>query len=284
MNPHVITAIPVPFTTAGELDLPAYRRAVTVIEPHVDGFLVAGTTGEFPALDDDERLALFAATRDLIGAERTIAHLGHASTRQVIRLARATLELGVTRAALITPYYLPTDPAGVVDFYRAVLEAVPELELFVYLFPERTGLEVSPAVLAQILALPGVVGVKLSGAASEAIADYAGVLRPGQLLYSGNDATLPEVMAAGGHGVVSGVSSLFPTVFGALSAAIAAGHDHEQVQARAAELVALTGANIRFLKVGLATRDGGDWCSRMSMPTPSEETVARIRAEVGSVN
>ncbi|WP_194928812.1 dihydrodipicolinate synthase family protein [Pseudactinotalea sp. HY158] len=282
MNPHVITAMPVPFTTTGALDLPAYRRAVTAVDPHVDGVLVAGTTGEFPALDDDERLELFAATRDLIGPERTIAHLGHASTRQVIRLARATVDLGLRRSALITPYYLPTDPAGVVDFYREVLDAVPGLELFVYLFPERTGLDVSPSVLTEILALPGIVGVKLSGAASETVADYAGVLRSGQLLYSGNDATLPDVMAAGGHGVVSGVSSLFPTVFAALSAALCEGRGHDRIQSQAAELVALTGANIRFLKAGLAARDGGDWASRMSLPTPNSETVNQIHDAVAS--
>lgn len=281
MKPQIVTAIPIPFTSEGDVDEGTYQRAIEFIEPHVDGVLVAGTTGEFLALDDDERLELFKLTRDLIGADRTIAHLGHASSFQAGRLARRTLDLGIRRTALITPYYLPTDDEGLVDFYRETLAAAPEQQLYAYLFPERTGIEVAPEVLKEILALPGVVGVKLSGAASDALETYAEVLSEGQELYSGNDATLPHVIGLGGSGVVSGVSSVFPELFANLSAQIDRGDDYSELQTEVARLVALTGPNIRFLKVGLAARVGGEWADRMSMPTPTKEVEESILAAVG---
>lgn len=281
MKPQIITAIPIPFTASGELDTATYRRAVEYIEPHVDAILVAGTTGEFLALDDDERLELFRLTGDIIGADRTIAHLGHASAFQAARLAQRTRDLGISRTALITPYYLPTDEAGLVEFYRRVLAATEEASLYAYLFPERTGLPAASAqVVQEIFELPGIAGVKLSGAANDALAAYLDVLPAGQELYSGNDATLPQVMAAGGHGVVSGVSSVFPEVFADLAGKIHRDEDYQTVQDTAARLVALTGPNIRFLKVGLAARIGGEWDSRMSMPTPTEEEVREIQRAV----
>lgn len=280
MKPQIISAIPIPFTATGGVDTPTYQRAVEYLAPHVDGILVAGTTGEFLALDDEERLDLFKITRDIIGADRTIAHLGHASAYQSARLAQKTRALEITRAALITPYYLPTDDAGLVAFYRDVLAGAPDMQMYAYLFPERTGLEVSPAALRDVAALEGIVGVKLSGAASEEVPAYADVLSPGQELYSGNDATLPHVISSGGHGVVSGVSSVFPELFSDLASKINAGEDYSELQANVAELVALTGPNIRFLKMGLAARVGGEWASRMSMPAPTAEIREKILAAV----
>lgn len=278
MKPQIITAMPIPFTSEGDVDVATYQRAIKFVAPHIDGVLVAGTTGEFLALDDDERLQLFEITRDLIGADRTIAHLGHASGYQTARLARKTLELGILRTALITPYYLPTDDAGLVDFYRTTLAAAPDQQLYAYLFPERTGIDVAPAVLQEILALQGIVGVKLSGAASEELKTYAKILPEGQELYSGNDATLPHVIENGGHGVVSGVSSVFPELFAELARKMEQGEDVSETQKEVARLVALTGPNIRFLKIGLAARVGGEWGSRMSMPAPTKQIEEEILA------
>src|SRR5690625_727333 len=222
-------------------------------------------------------------TRELNGDDITNAHLSNASSFQSWRLSRSTLDLGIRRTALITPYYLPTDDGGLVDFYRETLAAAPEQQLYAYLFPERTGIEVAPEVLKEILALPGVVGVKLSGAASDALETYAEVLAEGQELYSGNDATLPHVIGLGGTGVVSGVSSVFPELFADLSARIDRGDDYSELQSEVARLVALTGPNIRFLKIGLAARVGGEWADRMSMPAPTKEIEQTILAAVGQI-
>src|SRR5699024_11778495 len=109
MNAQIITASPIPFTPAGEVDQQTFTASLEAIHPHVDGALIAGTTGEFPALDDAERIALFRRAADVLGADRGIAHLGHGSTRQVLRLAEQAADLGLTRFALLSPYYLPTD-------------------------------------------------------------------------------------------------------------------------------------------------------------------------------
>ena len=75
MKPQIVTAIPIPFTSEGDVDEGTYQRAIEFIEPHVDG--CCQNHRQFLALDDDERLELFAS-RDLIGG-RTIARLGHAA-------------------------------------------------------------------------------------------------------------------------------------------------------------------------------------------------------------
>ena len=277
----VISAVPTPFTDAGDLDLPALDTILAELDDHLDAVLMAGTTGEFPALSDDERLQLFATASGVLGTDRVIAHIGHGSTRQVIALGQAALDIGITRFAILTPYYLPTDDVGVVSWYERISNAFGDHELYGYLFPERTGVEVAPDTARQILSLPGMAGLKLSGSPSDRIGDYAAVLGEGQRLYSGNDARLLETLAAGGHGVVSGVSSAFPQLFGDLRTAVAEERDDQGKLAESvAEVVRLVGPSLPRLLLAQRLRTGSDWAGRMSGPVIDRETVAWIRQRV----
>ena len=58
---------------------------------------MAGSTGEFPALDDAERLSLIELALDEAGPDRVIAHIGAPDARHSARLARAAVALGATR-------------------------------------------------------------------------------------------------------------------------------------------------------------------------------------------
>lgn len=284
MKAKIISAVPVPFTANGDIDFSTYENLLAAIDPHVDSVLAAGTTGEFPALDDEERIKLFAATKSVLGAERTIAHLGHASLRQVIRIAEGADKLGINRFALLTPYYLPTDPKGTYEHFRTISERFPTHPLYAYLFPDRAGYEVSASELEAILRLPAVVGVKLSGGAAGKIAEYSQVVGPDQELFSGDDSTLPRVMALGGHGVVSGVSSAFPKTFAALVDALDKGDEPTiaKIQADVKEIVSMVGSPLSHLKYALAARTGATWACRMSQPAVAGDVASRIEALVAT--
>lgn len=268
MTDRLVSAVPVPFTADGGLDRPALESVLAGLEPHVDAVLMAGTTGEFPALADDERLAVVATAVEVLGAPRVVAHVGHGSAHQVLALAGRVRDLGVDRLALLSPYYLPTDDAGAVAFFAALSQEQGDATLYAYLFPERTGHEVGPHVLGEVLRLPGFSGVKLSGGAADRRSSYAAVVPDGQQLWSGDDATFPQVVADGGTGVVSGVSSAFPGLFASLAAAVEAGDsaETERLQQDVVTVVRLVGPTVARLKAALAVRTGSLWGSRMSLP------------------
>ena len=54
----VFSAVPTLFDADGEVDTGANRALYKLLDGLLDGLFVAGTTGEFPALDDAERLSL----------------------------------------------------------------------------------------------------------------------------------------------------------------------------------------------------------------------------------
>jgi 4-hydroxy-tetrahydrodipicolinate synthase len=272
--PVVFSAVPTLFGLTGELDLDANRALYKLVAGLVDGLFVAGTTGEFPALEDEERLALFELALAEAGPDRVIAHVGAPDARHASRLAQAAAALGARRIAAITPYYLPARPDELATHYRRIRDAAPDPELYAYIFPERTGLHVPPPLFAQLAKAAGLAGAKVSGSAAAEVAGYVAAA-PGVAIFSGNDANPAAAMRAGGAGVISGRSSAYPEVYAALR------HQPEE-QARLDRIVAL-GASIGRIKHALAERGLAGTTARMTVDPPDPDTAAAISAEVAAL-
>jgi 4-hydroxy-tetrahydrodipicolinate synthase len=265
----VISAIPTLFDLDGSVDLAANRALYAHVSGQLDGLLVAGSTGEFPSLSDDERLSLIAAALEVAGPARVIAHVGAPSAFQAARLARAAVSLGATRLAAITPYYLPVRPDDLAPYYASVRESVPSATLYAYIFPERTGVHVPAELFATVAGKAGLAGAKISGSASGLVSSYAAAA-PGLEFYCGDDSAPARSVAAGAAGVISGRSSAYPEVY-------AAGR-----QERIDEIVAL-GASVGRIKHALMLRGFGPAVARMPVNPPDEATAAAIAAIVASL-
>jgi 4-hydroxy-tetrahydrodipicolinate synthase len=275
--PVILSAVPTLFGPDGELDPDANRALYKLVAGLMDGLFVAGTTGEFPALEDAERLWLFELALAEAGPDRVIAHIGAPDARHAARLAQAAAGLGATRVAAITPYYLPARPDELTAHYRRIHDAVPALELYAYIFPERTGLRVPPPLFAEVADAAGLAGAKTSGSAAADLAGYVAAA-PGLRIFSGNDADPWAVMRAGGAGVISGRSSAYPELYAALR------RDPAE-QERLDRVVAL-GASIGRLKYALQVRGlvpGFSPAARMTVDTPDAETAAAIAAQVAAL-
>jgi len=220
----VLSAVPTLFSSDGEVDLDANRALYKHVDGLLDGLFVAGTTGEFPALDDSERLSLIEVALAEAGPDRVIAHVGAPDARHSARLAKAAVSLGATRVAAITPYYLPARPDELGAHYGRIRDAASDAELYAYIFPERTGLRVPPPVFAAVAETAGLAGAKLSGSAAPELADYVATA-PGLRMFSGNDSNPAATTRAGGAGVISGRSGAYPEVYAALVAALEAGDE-----------------------------------------------------------
>jgi parallel beta-helix repeat protein len=70
---EVLTASVTPFNADGSVNFDKFRELANYLVDHgSDGIVVAGTTGESPTLSDDEKLELFAAAVDAVGARATV--------------------------------------------------------------------------------------------------------------------------------------------------------------------------------------------------------------------
>ncbi|GAA4161366.1 4-hydroxy-tetrahydrodipicolinate synthase [Gryllotalpicola daejeonensis] len=266
------------FDGEGELDLDATRSLLGWLqETGVDGVFTPGTTGEFTALDDDERLAVIEAALEVFGAESVIAHIGAATTRQTVRLAQAATRAGATRLAAITPYYFPAGEQALSEHVKRVTDASSEASHYLYIFPARAGTTVAPEGLGRLAELPGVVGAKVSGLSFAENEAYREAVAADFELFSGNDLDLVRLAEAGFAGVVSGVSNVFPELFVKATRAVLAGDDASGLQPRIDAAVAATGvADIGVLKAGLTRRGLAAGIPRIAIDPPTDERLAAL--------
>ena len=276
---EVLAAVPTLFDDAGELDLVATAAYHRWLADHVDGVFVAGTTGEFPALDPAERRALCETALAVSGPGRVVVHVGAASTRQSVALARDAVAAGARRLAVLTPYYLSVDVDAVQRHFAAVIDAAAPASVYGYLFTERTGVVLEPGDLGRIAEATGLAGVKLSGAANARVAEYIDALPAGARLWSGADTSLATVVRHGGAGLVAGSPSAFPEPFRALADAVSAGDaDAERgAQAQVDAVSAAIAGTITGIKHALRLRGHGNGLLRMpAVAVPEPAAIARL--------
>ncbi|MHA3701734.1 dihydrodipicolinate synthase family protein [Jatrophihabitans sp. YIM 134969] len=232
-RPEVLTAVPTLFGADGAIDPGETTRLHTALREHVDGVFVAGTTGEFPALQDTERIALFELALQAWTPDTVVAHVGSPATSQAVALTRQAVTLGVRRLAALPPYYFAVDAGDLLAHFGAIVDAAGDAEVYAYLFPDRTGVDLAPAVLAELTRRTGLAGAKLSGRAAARFGEYVAELPPGTSAWSGADTEMVSVAGVGGRGLVSGMSAADPAAFAALATAVESGDDTARAAATA---------------------------------------------------
>jgi len=218
-----------PFTADHRLD---EARVGELIEGYiaagVHGISVAGSQGEFFALDADEHIRLIElSVRAIDGRVPLYAGTGGTTTRQAIALTRAAEVLGADLALVITPYFVQPTQDELVAHYTAVARAT-KLPVMLYNNPPRTAVNVLPATLARCMReCENIVGVKDSaGDLTQSIEYLLDAPRPA-LLFSGRDTIALAMMFHGAQGTISPAANVFPELMVQLYDALRAGRHEE---------------------------------------------------------
>ncbi|MBS0453166.1 MAG: 4-hydroxy-tetrahydrodipicolinate synthase [Proteobacteria bacterium] len=225
----VVPAMATPFTADHRLDEARVGELIeSYIAAGVHGISVAGSQGEFFALDADEHIRLIELSmRAINGRVPLYAGTGGATTRQAIALTRAAESLGVDLALVITPYFVQPSQDELVAHYTAVARAT-KLPVMLYNNPPRTAVNVLPATLARCMReADNIVGVKDSGGdLTQSIEYLLGAPRPA-LLFSGRDTIALAMMFHGAQGTISPAANVFPELMVQMYDALRAGRFDE---------------------------------------------------------
>jgi 4-hydroxy-tetrahydrodipicolinate synthase len=275
------TALVTPFRADQSLDEPALRRLVRrQIDAGVDFLVPCGTTGESPTLTRAEHLRVVAiAIEEAAGRVPVLGGAGGYNTREVIELAHELARLGVDGILSVTPYYNKPTQEGLYQHYQAIAAAV-DLPIVVYSVQGRTGVNVEPATLARLAAIPNIVGVKEASGNIAQMAQVVHQVPPEFIVLSGDDALTLPLMALGGRGLVSVVSNQIPAAMAELVRHCLAG---DFAAARALQRQYLPLMEINFIesnpipvKAGMALMGLLEPVYRLPMVPPKSENLARI--------
>jgi 4-hydroxy-tetrahydrodipicolinate synthase len=258
----VIPAVVTPFAAGGgEVDLDALDAHVAWL--HARGarrVAPLGTNGEGPSLSLRERMDVIERLAAHPSGIALLPGTGATSLPETVALSRFAVERDVTGILVAPPSYFPAERDGVVRYYGALLDALPDsARVFLYNIPAYTGvpIEVEHAVALRAAYGSRIAGVKDSGGRLEhSVALMRAV--PGLVVLSGSDGTVAAAMRAGAHGVVSALANVVPELVESVCAAVAGGGSGEAEQARLSRLRDLTKAvpQRAALKALVAARTG----------------------------
>jgi len=275
------TALVTPFTRSGDLDEAAVRRlGRRQIDAGVHFLCPCGTTGENPTLTDAERLrSVEILVDEANGKVPILAGAGGYDTKEVIHLAGEMSRRGASGFLSVTPYYNKPSQEGLYQHYRAFAESTP-LPIVVYNVPGRTGVNVEPATLARMAAIPNIVGVKEASGNVSQMCEVVRAVPPGFIVLSGDDALTLPLMAVGGHGIVSVASNEIP---GEMVKMVEAAERNDFAAARAIHARILPLMSINFVesnpqpvKAAMAAMGLLEDIYRLPMVSPKAESKEKI--------
>lgn len=220
----VVPAMATPFTADGELDEPRVSELVAwYLESGVHGLSVAGSQGEFFAMNEAERQRLLELTLAAVGGRVPVyAGTGGVTTRDAIAATQAAEAAGADLALVITPYFIQPSQDELVEHYTRIARAT-SLPVMLYNNPPRTSVNVLPMTLARCMAAPNVVGMKdSSGDLTQSIEYLLKAPRPA-LLFSGRDTIALAMMLHGAQGAISPAANVFPRLMVRMYEAVRAG-------------------------------------------------------------
>lgn len=206
-----------------------------LVEHGSDGLVVAGSTGEGPALTDEEKLSLFTHVANSVSVP-VIAGSTFANTEQSIALTKKLKGTSVAGVLATTPAYSRPNQNGLRAHLGAIAEAT-ELPIMLYDIPSRTGRKIAgDTSIALANTYKNVVALKDASGDLVTARQVKQALGSGFDLYSGDDGLLLPFLVEGAVGIVSVASHWAGPEFQELIAAFEQG-DMPKAQSVADKLV-----------------------------------------------
>ena len=203
---RLLTAMVTPFQPDGSIDYEAAERlAVMLVADGSDGVVVSGTTGESPALSDDEKIELLKAVKKAIPRGSVVSGTGSNDTHHSVKLSERAMNAGADALLAVVPYYNKPPQEGMYQHFKAISEVGPTI---MYNIQGRTAINMTAATTLRCAQLPGIIGVK----EASGDLDQIGLVCAGKPVHfnvwSGDDSWTLPLLAVGGYGVICVVSHI----------------------------------------------------------------------------
>ncbi len=204
---------------------PARQGAILdyVTSQTLTGLYVGGSSGEDGLMNVAELEAQQAIVAEHAQAKSMtlIAHVGRASLRESIQLAKHAEGLGYQALSALPPHAYPHSDEEIFAYYKE-LSAATSLPLIAYEIPVRTHRALSLDLLQNILDLPNVTGLKFTSTDLFKMSRLRST-RPDSLIYYGFDEIFITGAVCGAHGGIGTTYNVLGSLYTALFAAVQQG-------------------------------------------------------------
>lgn len=219
----VFTALITPFKNQ-KVDFASLEKLIDQqVKGDVDGFVINGTTAESPTLKTAEREEIFKFIKNKVGSQKILIFgTGSNDTEKTVQDSLRAQELGADALLVVVPYYNKPPQRGLVAHFSKIATAV-ELPILLYNVPGRTVASLSADSIAELSRVKNIVGIKEATGDIQFLKEIKKKSAEQFIFLSGDDGTYVEFLKAGGHGVISVTSHVFPKAMKKWSEQVALG-------------------------------------------------------------
>jgi 4-hydroxy-tetrahydrodipicolinate synthase len=207
----VYPAVTTQFRADFALDIEATLAHVEVLlREGVDGLIMLGTVGENCSLEAAEKLdVLRHVVRRVERRVPVLTGVAEYTTAQACRFAASAEQLGVDGLMILPAMVYKSDSRETIAHFRAVARA-SGLPILCYNNPVSYGVDITPAMFAELADQPTLVAIKESSDDVRRITDLRNLLGDRYRLFCGVDDLFLESVMLGAEGWVSGLVNAFP--------------------------------------------------------------------------
>lgn len=208
----IYAALLTPYDSCGQIDYKALKKLVRyLIGKKLDGFYVAGSTGEAFLLTLDERKRILETVLEENNGEKTVfAHVGNVSTAFAEECAIHARAAGADAVSAISPFYYKFSVEEVRQYYFDIMDA-SAMPMLIYNFPDLSGFSLTPELLDDFCQNGHVAGVKFTSN------DFFQMERmksahPDLTIFNGFDEMLFSGLAAGADGGIGSTYNILAPI------------------------------------------------------------------------
>ena len=203
--PPVITV----FDKEGEIDREKTKKFIQhLINEGVHGIFIAGSTGEAPLMNPDQRKEIInIGVEAAAGKVPLFAGTGHNSTRIAVELSKYAENAGADAVVAFLPPH-PKTQEGFYEHYKAIGEAV-NIPVFVYCW-ERGGVEIAPEIVARLAEEGYVQGIKDSTSDLDHISRVLWLTGGKITVFTGLETKVLPSLVLGADGSICTIGNLIP--------------------------------------------------------------------------
>lgn len=197
-----------------KIDFVSYRKLIdSYINKGVSGLIPLATTGESPAIEEDEYDEVIEKTLELNrGRVPIFIGLGGNYTKKVLKQLKKIEKYKVDGILSVAPYYNRPDQNGIYQHFLQMSEATA-LPIIIYNIPYRTGRNIENTTIYKLSELKNIVGLKDSCGDSKQTAEL--LLHPPAdfAIFTGEDAQFFTTLTLGGAGGILASAHLLTETF-----------------------------------------------------------------------
>lgn len=195
----------------GEIDLDATQKSIDrLIVNGVSGVIVLPMLGENASLSRDEQERVVRAGKEAVaGRVHFLSGLAEISTEAGKASAKRYQKLGAEGLMAFPSIAYKCDPRETAEWYKA-LAGASDLPIMIYNNPIAYGVDVTPAVLHELVDTPGIVCIKEECGDIRRVTDIYNELGDRFSVFCGVDDLILESVALGVTGWVSGMTNAWP--------------------------------------------------------------------------